>query len=83
MRHWHLIIRTPDGQVHVWPVWTEDEEPDESLIHAARTAVGFPASDDWILDQSGWDLQLSLDEPHPMLMRGAVVGAFDELRSVF
>lgn len=77
--NWWLIIRTPDG-VHAWPVWEEHGESDETLINAARVSAGFPAHDQWGND--GFDIQLTLGDPHPTLLERATVGTVEDLRQV-
>lgn len=78
--NWWLIIRTPEG-AHAWPVWGEDDQPDEALINAARVATGFPAHDQWT-EGSGYDVQLTLGDPHPTLLEQAAVGTRDDLSNV-
>jgi hypothetical protein len=79
--NWWLIIRTPDG-IYCWPVWGEHDAPDETLINAARVAVGFPAHDDWIDDGSGHSVSLTLGDLHPTLMARATVGTVADLNEV-
>lgn len=80
--NWWLIIEAPGDNIYAWEVWPNGEPPDETIINAARVAVGFPADDRWVTDGSGWDVQLTLDRPHDKLMARATAGALDDLRKI-
>ncbi len=67
MSQWWLIARSP-GQVFCWPAWLDGSPPDETLINTARVAAGFPADEKW---PDGFDLQLTLGEPHPSILGAA------------
>lgn len=71
---WWLIVRIGDV-FHCWLVGdTSDENRTAELIDRARIAVGFPAGDDWILEEERRNaVQLTLGDPHPVLMAQATV----------
>jgi len=78
---WWLIVNTPQG-TYAWPVWEDGEPADEKLLNAARVVTGFPADNSWVNDGSGYDIQMTLDTPHPSLLSKATVGTVEDLRAV-
>jgi hypothetical protein len=78
---WWLIIKTPQA-VHCWNIGNPDDLGRDDLLDRARVASGFPASDDWISNGSGYDLQITYGEPHPSLLERATVGTVADLSKV-
>jgi hypothetical protein len=79
MTEWWIIIHAPEGGVYAWPA---GGDPGDAELNAARTLVGFPPNDDWIDDDSGWQLMLTNGEPHHTLMERAIVGTLADLNKV-
>jgi|SRR5881394_2073414 len=71
MAQWWIIIHAPNGTAYTWPA---GDNPGDDELNAARTLVGFPANDDWVDDDSGWQIMLTGGEPHQTLMDRAIVG---------
>ena len=78
---WWLYIRTPDANF-VWPVGPPPL--DDDVVNAARVATGFPAHENWIHDNQGYDLSYSPGEPHPRYveLHEPVHGTPEDLRKV-
>jgi hypothetical protein len=74
-----LIVHTPD-QVYVWNLGQPDETTLDAALFAARTAVGFPAHDQW--PGGPHSLGLAPGRPHTTLMARARVGALEQLAQV-
>lgn len=82
---WWIIIHKPGPRYQVDRTdlhpytWPAGDEPGDDQLNAARTLVGFPPNDDWVDDDSGWQLLLTKGRPHPTLMARATVGTFSDL----
>lgn len=72
---WYLILVTPTG-THVYPV-PADDAGRAAAIAAARRVHEVPA-----LDTPGWDVSLSLGEPHPSLLARPGVTRHDAVPAV-
>lgn len=63
---WWIIVRAPD-EIRCWNIGNPNDNKREDLLNRARTAVGFPARDEWAWDGSPWEVSLHAGEPHPSI----------------
>jgi len=68
---WWLLVRV-DHQLHLYQLGPVDGEELGGVIGERTAALGVPA-DWWDRQAEGWEVSLSLGEPHPSLMASAVV----------
>lgn len=87
-RDWWLIIHTPDGP-WCWAIGDPGDDERERLVAAGRVLAGFPADETWADDDSPWNVQLTLGQPHHTLIAraheahdAAGVGTVTNLRAV-